>query len=189
MRVERVNSHIEVIVSDTGIGIREDFLPYVFERFHQADAETTRKTGGLGLDLSIVRHIVDMHGGAVHVTSEGEGKGATFRVCLPLMIVHAEAVRETREHPRTEKLTPLTRLGDLSDVRVLAIDDEEDALSLLRVVLETAGAEVVTMSSAQEDCNGSPTFVLMRSSSIWHARSGRIRIHLTCACVARRVCT
>jgi CheY-like chemotaxis protein len=104
----------------------------------------------LGLGLSIVRHIVEMHGGSVHVASEGEGKGSTFRVRLPLMIVHSEGIRETREHPRTEKHAPLTSLGDLGGVRVLAIDDEEDALGLLRVVLEAAGAEVVTIASAQE---------------------------------------
>jgi signal transduction histidine kinase/ActR/RegA family two-component response regulator len=150
VRVERVNSHIEIVVSDTGIGISAAFLPHVFERFRQSDAGTTRKTGGLGLGLSIVRHIVEMHGGSVQVASEGEGKGSTFRVRLPLMIVHSEGLRETREHPRTEKRAPLTGLGDLSGVRVFAIDDEEDALGLLRVVLEAAGADVVTISSAQE---------------------------------------
>ena len=150
IRVERVNSHVEIGVSDTGIGIRADFLPYVFERFRQADAGTTRKTGGLGLGLSIVRHIVEMHGGTVHVASEGEGHGSTFRVRLPLMIVHASGVRETREHPQTEKKTPLRGLASLKGVRVLAIDDEEDALGLLRVVLETAGADVSTLASPAE---------------------------------------
>lgn len=150
IRVERVNSHIEVAVSDTGVGIRSDFLPHVFERFRQADAGTTRKAGGLGLGLSIVRHIVDLHGGSVAVASEGEDKGATFRVRLPLMIVHGGGIRETREHPRTAKPLPLTGLGDLKGVHVLAIDDEPDALGLLRVVLEAAGAEVTTMSSASE---------------------------------------
>ena len=91
-----------------------------------------------------------MHGGSVQAASDGEGKGATFRVRLPSMIVQPQDVREPREHPRTEKLAPLTGLGDLSGVRVLAVDDEEDALGLLRVVLETAGAEVVTMASPSE---------------------------------------
>ena len=150
VRVERVNSHIEIVVSDTGIGIRSDFLPFVFERFRQADAGTTRKTGGLGLGLSIVRHIVEMHGGTVNVSSDGEGQGSTFRVRLPLMIVHREGIRETREHPRTEKLVPVAALGSLIGVRVLAIDDEKDALELLRIVLESAGAEVVTITSAKE---------------------------------------
>jgi PAS domain S-box-containing protein len=148
VRVERVDSHVEIVVSDTGIGIRPDFLPYVFERFRQADAGTTRKTGGLGLGLSIVRQIVEMHGGSVHVASEGEGRGSTFRVRLPLMIVHPDSVRESREHPRTEKRAPLSGLADLTGVRIMAVDDEEDALGLLRVVLEAAGAEVVTVSSA-----------------------------------------
>jgi signal transduction histidine kinase/ActR/RegA family two-component response regulator len=150
VRVERVNSHVELAVSDTGIGIKPDFLPHVFERFRQADAGTTRKTGGLGLGLSIVRHLVEMHGGTVRAASEGENQGTTFRVRLPLMIVHAEGIREIREHPRTEKRGPLVRLGNLSGMRIVAIDDEEDALGLLRVVLETAGAEVITFTSAQE---------------------------------------
>jgi PAS domain S-box-containing protein len=148
IRVERVNSHIEVVVSDTGIGIRPDFLPHVFERFRQADTGLKRATPGLGLGLSIVRHIIEMHGGSVYAASDGEGQGATFRVRLPLMIVHEEARREPREHPRTEKRAPLTGLGRLDGVRVLAVDDEQDALGLLRVVLEVAGAEVTTMSSA-----------------------------------------
>ena len=94
VRLERVNSHVEIVVSDTGIGIRPDFLPHVFERFRQAEAGTTRKTGGLGLGLAIVRHIVELHGGTVEATSAGEGQGATFRVRLPLMIVHPEARRD-----------------------------------------------------------------------------------------------
>jgi PAS domain S-box-containing protein len=148
IRLERVDSHIEIAVSDTGIGIRADFLPYVFERFRQAEAGTTRKTGGLGLGLAIVRHIVEMHGGTVDASSDGDGKGATFRVRLPLMIVHPEPRQAPREHPRTERREPLTGLGGLDGIRVLAIDDEEDALSLLRVVLEAAGAEVTTVSSS-----------------------------------------
>src|SRR5688572_19282326 len=147
LRLERVNSHVEIVVSDTGIGIRPDFLPYVFEPLRQAEAGTMRKTGGLGLGLAIVRHIVEMHGGTVDAASEGEGKGATFRVRLPLMIVHPETLRMPREHPRTERREPLSALGDLQGVRVLAVDDEEDALTLLRVVLETAGANVTTVAS------------------------------------------
>jgi PAS domain S-box-containing protein len=158
VRLERVNSHIEISVSDTGAGIRPDFLPYVFDRFRQADPGTTRKTGGLGLGLAIVRHIVEMHGGSVHAASAGEGQGATFRVRLPVMIVHPEAREARREHPRTERSTPLTTLGDLHGVRVFAVDDEEDALTLLRVVLETAGAQVTTVSS--------PTLALQRIDEV-----------------------
>jgi CheY-like chemotaxis protein len=144
VRLERVNSHVEIVVSDTGIGIRPDFLPYAFERFRQAEGGTTRKTGGLGLGLAIVRHITEMHGGTVEASSAGEGQGATFRVRLPLMIVHPDAVETRREHPRTERREALTGLGNLKGIHVFAIDDEEDALNLLRVVLETAGAEVTT---------------------------------------------
>ena len=147
VRAARVNSHIEIVVSDTGIGIRPEFLPFVFDRFRQADAGVRRQTSGLGLGLSIVRHVVEMHGGAVQASSDGEGRGATFRVQLPVMIVHADPQSAPREHPRTETLTPLTRMGDLSGTRVLAVDDEEDSLGLLRAVLEAAGAEVFTMAS------------------------------------------
>jgi len=148
VRLERINSHVELIVSDTGTGIKPEFLPYVFERFRQGDAGTTRKTGGLGLGLSIVRHIIEMHGGTVEAMSQGENRGATFCVRLPLMIVQPEGFTEPREHPRTERPARLTGLGNLNGVRVLAIDDDEDALSLVRVVLETAGADVTTLSSA-----------------------------------------
>ena len=150
VRLERVDSSVEVVVSDTGIGIRPDFLRHVFERFRQADAGTTRSTGGLGLGLSIVRNIVEMHGGSVHVASEGTNRGATFRVRLPMMIVAPEGLGEPREHPRGRTLAPISRLGNLTGIHVLAIDDEEDSLALLRAVLETAGAEVTTASSAVE---------------------------------------
>jgi PAS domain S-box-containing protein len=148
VRLESVNSHVEISVSDTGIGIRPDFLPYVFERFRQGESGTTRKSGGLGLGLAIVRHIVEMHGGTVEASSAGEGQGATFRVRLPLMIVAPEAKQTRREHPRTEWPQALTTLGDLRGIHVMAIDDEEDALTLLRVVLETAGAQVTTVASS-----------------------------------------
>ena len=147
VRLERVNSHVQIVVSDTGIGIRPDFLPYVFERFRQAEAGPTRKTGGLGLGLAIVRHIVEMHGGTVEASSAGEDQGATFYVRLPLMIMHPVAADKKAEHPRTERRQPLTGLGDVTGIRVLAVDDEEDALTLLRVVLEAAGAEVITFAS------------------------------------------
>ena len=146
-RVERVNSHVEIIVSDTGVGIRPDFLPYVFERFRQADAGTTRKSGGLGLGLAIVRHIVEMHGGSVEASSAGEDQGATFTVQLPLMIVYPQRIVAPREHPRTERRAPVLELADLSGVHVLAIDDEEDALVLMREILEAAGATVTTLGT------------------------------------------
>jgi signal transduction histidine kinase/CheY-like chemotaxis protein len=147
--IQSVDSHVEVTVTDTGIGIPATFLPHVFERFRQADAGTTRKKGGLGLGLSIVRHIVEMHGGTVQAFSKGEGRGSTFRVQIPLMLVHPEGLTEPRPHARAARPARLSGLGSLDRVRVLAIDDEADALALLRVVLETAGAQVTTQSSAQ----------------------------------------
>ena len=147
LRLERVNSHIEIIVSDTGAGIRKDFLPYVFERFRQGDSGPARKSGGLGLGLSIVRHIVEMHGGVVLAESAGEGEGSTFTVSLPIMIVQPTAAPRLREHPLAEPQQALQALSDLSGVHVLAIDDEADSLGLLRVVLEAAGARVTTASS------------------------------------------
>jgi PAS domain S-box-containing protein len=150
VRLERVNSHAEIVVSDTGLGIRREFIPHVFEPFRQAEGGTTRKTGGLGLGLAIVKHIVEMHGGTVHVASAGEGTGSTFSVKLPLMIVSPEPLSAQRQHPRTERVEPLTGLASLHNVHVLAIDDQEDALALLRVVLETAGAQVTVLPSPVE---------------------------------------
>jgi PAS domain S-box-containing protein len=149
VRLERVDSHTEIVVSDTGIGIKPDFLPRVFERFHQAEAGTTRKTGGLGLGLAIVRHLVEMHGGLVEASSPGEGQGATFRVRLPMISVQLDEPRPPRGPVmQTEPLDALSGFEDLHGVRVVAIDDEPDALMLLRVVLEAAGADVVTVSSS-----------------------------------------
>jgi CheY-like chemotaxis protein len=148
VRLERVNSHIEISVSDSGIGIRPDFLPMVWERFRQADAGPTRKTGGLGLGLAIVRHIVEMHGGTVHAASAGENEGSTFTVRLPVMVVQP-SVSAKREHPLTEQRHPLEHLSDLGGIHILAVDDEPDALRLLRDVLEMSGAKVTTASSAE----------------------------------------
>jgi PAS domain S-box-containing protein len=148
--LQRANSHVEIVVTDTGIGIRSGFLPHVFERFRQADAGITRKTGGLGLGLAIVRHIVEMHGGTVHAESAGEGQGSTFRVRLPSVVVPPQTLEGHRDRGRAERLERLTRLGDLRGVRVLAVDDEADALMLLRVILESAGADVITVNSPVE---------------------------------------
>jgi PAS domain S-box-containing protein len=149
VRLERVASHVEVVVSDTGIGISADFLPYVFERFRQGDQGSTRKTGGLGLGLAIVRHLVEMHGGTVHAASAGDNQGSVFTVCLPLMAVRTDHRQPRREHPVAESKEPLHALGNLRGIHVLAVDDEHDALGLLRDTLEIAGARVSTMSSAQ----------------------------------------
>jgi CheY-like chemotaxis protein len=145
--LERVNSHIEIHVSDTGVGIPGDFLPHVFERFRQADASTTRRYGGLGIGLAIVKNLVELHGGSVRVKSPGENQGATFTVCLPAEIMHsAEAARGHSARPDQRAMPPV----DLTGLRILVVDDEPDARQLIYRVLSNQGAEVATAASATE---------------------------------------
>lgn len=148
VRLERINSSVEITVSDTGIGIREEFLPHMFERFRQADAGASRAQPGLGLGLAIVRNLVELHGGTVSASSGGPGAGSTFRVRLPVMIVHAKPDDEPRVHPRHEPAPSLGALPDLRGIHVLGVDDEPDSLRLLTEILEAAGARVTTASSA-----------------------------------------
>jgi CheY-like chemotaxis protein len=145
--LERVNSHVEIAVHDSGIGIAAEFLPVVFERFRQADASTTRSYGGLGLGLSIVKNLVELHGGTVRVASLGTGQGASFVVSLPLAPVHARA---GREHPTTPRQSGIecARIS-LAGVRVLVVDDEPDARALIKRVLSQCDAEVMTAESAR----------------------------------------
>jgi len=150
VRLERVNSHLEVTVSDTGIGIPPEFLPHVFERFRQADSGIARERGGLGLGLSIARQLVEMHGGTIDVSSGGVGQGSTFRLKVPLMIVHPVREEVPRARPRSGPTGARAAVQDLRGVHVLAVDDEPDALALVSEVLEAAGARVSTASSAQE---------------------------------------
>jgi CheY-like chemotaxis protein len=147
---ERVNSHIEISVADSGIGIQPEFLPHVFERFRQADASSTRKYSGLGLGLSIVRQIVELHGGTVSVNSGGEDQGATFRVQLPVSVVrHNPLGRGT--HPRlSQTMSALPISSDLSKLVVRVVDDDLDALELLRRILGERGATVIAAASAAE---------------------------------------
>src|SRR5207249_2878517 len=146
-RLERVNSSVEIVVSDDGAGIAAEFLPHLFERFRQGDAATTRQHAGLGLGLAIVRDLVEMHGGTVYASSDGPGTGATFRVRLPVRIIHDGAAAEKRVHPSHESRHSSQPLPDLSGIQVLAVDDEPDALALLREILEAAGAHVATARS------------------------------------------
>lgn len=148
VKVGCVESMIEIEVSDNGAGIAKEFLPHVFDRFRQADASTVRKFGGLGLGLAIVRHITEMHGGTVEVESEGEGKGSTFRVKLPIMAISVEAddVASTGEVSHFD-IKPSVNLNGIS---ILAVDDEEDTRSLLAQVLKHYGAAVETAASAAE---------------------------------------
>jgi PAS domain S-box-containing protein len=149
--LQRVNSHVEVSVIDTGEGISPDFLPYIFNRFQQADASTTRRYGGLGLGLAIVKNLVELHGGTVRAKSGGVGKGATFIVSLPLTVFHPPPDQGEREHPKSKALgLPVPPTISLEGIRILAVDDDTDARSLLKVLLESAGATAYLASSAKE---------------------------------------
>ena len=152
--LERVNSHLEVSIIDTGKGIEANFLPHVFDRFRQADSSTTRQYGGLGLGLAIVKQLVELHGGTVRVQSGGRDAGTTFIVALPLTVLHPETTLETeaRRHPSGGALVAPTLERDLNlaDVRVLVVDDEPDARALVRRLLEERGATVTTNASVAE---------------------------------------
>jgi PAS domain S-box-containing protein len=149
--LERVDSHVEVSVIDTGEGISPEFLPYIFNRFQQADASTTRRHGGLGLGLAIVKQLVELHGGSVRVKSSGIGKGATFIVSLPVTVLHPLQEPWERGHPQSKpRDLPSIPAISLDNVSVLVIDDELDARNLLKLLLESAGAVVYLASSAEQ---------------------------------------
>jgi signal transduction histidine kinase len=148
--LERVNSHVEIVVEDTGIGIRAEFLPFVFDRFRQADATLTRRHGGLGLGLSIVKTLVEMHGGSVRVKSPGENQGSTFIVALPVSHVRTEEPRaEAQEMAGVDPLDSI-ELPRLDGVRVLIVDDEADGRALIARILEGRGAQPTCAESAAQ---------------------------------------
>ena len=150
VKLERIHSHIEVTISDTGQGIAPEFLMHVFERFRQSDSSTTRSHGGLGLGLSIVSQLVELHGGSISAKSPGEGMGTIFRIVLPLLSIHRNASHPEAMAPQL-KTEPLTdRQPSLHDLRVLVVDDEPDARDLIATVLKGRGAEVVTVDSGDE---------------------------------------
>jgi len=144
VKVSQANSAVEISVSDTGQGIQREFLPYVFDRFSQADSTTTRHHGGLGLGLAIARHLVEIHGGTVRAASRGRGEGATFTITLPLI----EAVIKAREIATSEN--GLTTMPQLSGVNVLLVDDDSDTLHVMATALEGRQANVTAVSSAGE---------------------------------------
>jgi len=148
VRLERKDGNVAIVVQDTGIGIKPEFLPHVFELFRQADSSTTRSFGGLGLGLAIVSHLTKSHGGSVQVESEGEDRGATFTVSLPLMKAGAEAQRSAEvsieQEVATEGATPLEGL------RVLLVDDDKDSRRMLKTALGAYGAELKACSSTTE---------------------------------------
>jgi PAS domain S-box-containing protein len=151
IRSERVNSHLEIVVSDTGQGIAPEFLPHVFDRFRQADQKTNRQHQGMGLGLAIVRHLVELHGGTVFASSEGEGKGATFTVMLPITPLYQVDASGGRVHPGARDLLPPHDATDrLDGLTILAVDDEADTRELLRQGLEYLGAKVKVVGTAAE---------------------------------------
>jgi signal transduction histidine kinase len=143
VRLERERSMARLSVKDDGDGIEADFLPHVFERFRQAHASTTRRYGGLGLGLAVVRHLTEAHGGTVTASSEGRGKGATFVVLLPIL--------ETSDKAISERPPPIARDADvrLDGVKVLVVDDEADSRELMTAALRMRGAEVTSAESAE----------------------------------------
>lgn len=154
VRLERVDSHLHVIVSDSGIGIDKQFLPHIFERFRQADSSMTRSYSGVGLGLAIVRHLVELHGGTVSAESDGVGQGAALTVRLPVRD-NSDAVAAVVGGPLVaahQKVHDLYNRSDmpLTGLRILAVDDDPDALQMLTVALTGSGAEVKTAVSAAE---------------------------------------
>jgi CheY-like chemotaxis protein/two-component sensor histidine kinase len=153
IKLEQVNSHIELSVADTGVGIDPGFLPHVFERFAQEGSASNGRSG-LGLGLSIVRSLVEMHGGHVKAESEGQGKGAIFTVSLPRMPLLRQPpapAKEKREHPSAStSFISIDAAPDLRGLKALVVDDEQDARDLVKEVLELCGAEVKTRGSAAE---------------------------------------
>ncbi|MFO0663969.1 MAG: ATP-binding protein [Polyangiaceae bacterium] len=147
--LQRVDSAVEIIVKDKGLGIDAAFLPHVFERFRQADSSTTRSRGGLGLGLAIVRKLVELHGGSVHVESEGPNKGATFLVRLPISVVRSTSISRP---PAVQLLAHDANASypELEGVHVLVLDDEQDARDLLTAVLTRCKAKVTAASSVRE---------------------------------------
>jgi CheY-like chemotaxis protein len=148
IRLERVDSHVEVSVSDTGIGIAPEFLPFVFDRFRQADSSIGRTHGGLGIGLAITRHLVELHGGRISAASDGPGKGSKFWIELPIRSVHGGS--DLVPHDDSISAPEPLAVPQLNGIRILAVDDDRDALALVREILETTGATVSTADSGQQ---------------------------------------
>jgi signal transduction histidine kinase/ActR/RegA family two-component response regulator len=148
--LERVSSHLEIAVADTGCGISPEFLPHVFERFRQSEDSTTRRHGGLGLGLSIVKQIVELHGGYVRAQSKGENKGATFIVSLPLQITHVEDSEKSRRPAFESNASIRMETPSLRGLTILAVDDEKDIANMLRLFLQQHGAVALAVCSARD---------------------------------------
>jgi len=148
--LSRIESDLELTVDDNGVGIAAEFLPHVFDSFRQFDSRTTRAHGGLGIGLSIVKHIVDLHAGSIRAHSEGLGKGASFVVRLPISPVISTTVGVGRVPATTTPARELSRPEALAGRTVLIVDDEQDARDLLRIVLESCGVRVLDAPSAMQ---------------------------------------
>ena len=141
--LQRIQSHIQITVEDSGGGIHEEFLPHVFDRFRQADASASRRHGGLGLGLSIVKNLVELHGGSVRAHSAGENQGATFVVSLPVLTLDPGDRNRTERSPARVAALPevsAVELPRLDDVRILVVDDEPDSRAVLARILHERGA-------------------------------------------------
>jgi CheY-like chemotaxis protein len=150
VRLERIDSHVEITINDNGQGIEPELLPHVFDRFRQSDSSSRRRHGGLGLGLSIARQLVEMHGGMVTAESPGAGGGTTFKVTLPLMSVHHELTDVEMTHTLIGSKILTDWQPSLADLHVLVVDDEADARELIAAVLIGRGAEVICVGSASE---------------------------------------
>ncbi len=152
IRLERADPHVQIRVSDTGKGIEAGFLPHIFDRFRQADSSAARRHGGLGLGLSLVKQLVELHGGTVSASSAGEGRGATFTVKLPMRAVYTPQLSDGRR-PANEEAMDVEAPGGaaaLAGVRVVVVDDEEDAREMIATTLHDYGAQVQAASSGAE---------------------------------------
>jgi PAS domain S-box-containing protein len=147
LRAQQSDRATEIAVSDSGIGMTPDVLPFVFERFRQADSSTSRRHGGVGLGLAIVRHLVELHGGSVEAASAGQGRGATFTVRLPSAGAPQPAATA---YSRPSTTPPAARLPLLRNVRVMLVDDDVDTRDVVSTVLRQVGAEVLTVDSASQ---------------------------------------
>jgi CheY-like chemotaxis protein/nitrogen-specific signal transduction histidine kinase len=146
VRINRAGSNVEVEISDTGQGIKPEFLPYVFERFRQADNSYTRQFGGLGLGLAIVRHLIEMHGGSVGVESAGENKGATFKIILP--VITEQQTQQSSGQNFGKSIARSETESLLKGIRVLLVEDNEDSRDMLKIMFEQHGMETIAVDSA-----------------------------------------
>ncbi|HKZ02297.1 MAG TPA: ATP-binding protein [Pyrinomonadaceae bacterium] len=154
VRLQRKTNCVQLDVTDTGVGIASEFVPFAFDRFSQADSSITRSFGGLGLGLAIVRHLVELHGGTVKVVSAGENQGATFTVTLPFVVTDTNVARMESEgravvgggnHPTGDAIYPM-----LDGLRLLVVDDDEDTREMVTMIFQRCGSEVRAASNASE---------------------------------------